>query len=161
MSESDRHEHDPQGIWGNNLDNVVSTGDARDLIVLSDRTDIAGVTNTGNDTVSSGGGNDFIFFGGGFDANDRVDGGTGFDTVGLLGNYNMTLDESSFTSIEKLAMYSSGSAANPFSYTINMADGNWRPDSRCWSSVSHSKPASTSISTGRPSSTAASGHGRP
>jgi hypothetical protein len=112
-----------QGIWGNNLDNVITMGDAGDLIVLADRNDYI-AQNAGNDTVISGGGNDYIFFGGSFTALDKVDGGAGNDAVGLLGNYTLTLSAQNLTNVEKLAVYSSGNAANPYNYAITTVDAN-------------------------------------
>jgi Ca2+-binding RTX toxin-like protein len=112
-----------QGVWGSSADNVINMGSGGDLIVLADRTSYTS-TAGGHDSVNSGGGNDYIFFGGGLDALDKVDGGAGFDTVGLLGTYNLTLAAQSFTSIEKLALYSSGNAASPNGYTITTVDQN-------------------------------------
>jgi Ca2+-binding RTX toxin-like protein len=106
-----------QGVYGNALSNVVTMGAGGDLIVMHDG---------GDDTVYAGGGNDFIHFGGAFTAADRVDGGGGFDTVGLIGSYNLTMAATSLVGVEKLALYSSGDAtgATANNYTIVMHDGN-------------------------------------
>jgi Ca2+-binding RTX toxin-like protein len=110
-------------VWGSSADNVIHMGDGGDLIVLADRTDYTS-TAGGADSVDGGGGNDFIFFGGGFGDGDHVNGGSGFDTVGLFGSYNLTLAGDSLTSVEKFVMYSSGDAAHPNEYTITMDEGN-------------------------------------
>jgi Ca2+-binding RTX toxin-like protein len=104
-----------QGVHGNALDNVIKMGAGNDLIVMQDG---------GADTVQSGGGNDFIYYGGAFTSADSNDGGAGFDTVGLLGTYNLTMTASSLVGIEKLAMYSSGSAQVANNYNITMVDAN-------------------------------------
>ncbi|MBV8687963.1 MAG: calcium-binding protein [Alphaproteobacteria bacterium] len=112
-----------QGVWGNTLDNVIVMGNGGDLIVLADA---AGYTsaNAGNDNVSGGGGNDFIFFGGSFNNADSVDGGAAFDTLGLLGTYNLTFDSNDLVSIEKIGVYGSGNAASPNNYTLTSNDAN-------------------------------------
>jgi Ca2+-binding RTX toxin-like protein len=112
-----------QGVYANVLDNVVTMGGGDDLIVLSDPADPLSAIG-GNDSVNGGGGNDFIFFGGSFTNADQVDGGAGFDTFGLLGNYNVTFDANDLVSIEKLSVYSSGNAGNPFSYNLTTIDAN-------------------------------------
>jgi Ca2+-binding RTX toxin-like protein len=112
-----------QGVWANNLDNVITMGNGGDLIVLADPTNYT-AADAGADTVSAGGGNDFLFFGGSFTNADKVDGGAGADTVGLLGNYTITFDADDLVSIEKLAGYSSGDAANPYSYNFTTVDAN-------------------------------------
>jgi hypothetical protein len=107
-----------QGVVGNALDNVINMGNAGDLIVLHDG---------GNDTVTGGGGNDFIYYGATFTSiGDSNDGGAGFDTVGLLGTYNITFGTNDLVSIEKLALYSAGDpmVSVPNNYTITMTDAN-------------------------------------
>jgi Ca2+-binding RTX toxin-like protein len=105
-----------QGVYGNGHDNLIRMGSGGDLIV---------VDGGGNDTVQSGGGKDFIYFGAAFTAEDCVDGGAGFDTVGLLGNYTLAFAAGSLAAVEKLAVYSSGSGgAAPAGYDLVMADGN-------------------------------------
>ncbi|MBV8686607.1 MAG: calcium-binding protein [Alphaproteobacteria bacterium] len=112
-----------QGVWGNALDNVINMGNGNDLVVLADTVNFT-ATNAGSDTVNSGGGNDFLFFGGSFDNGDKVDGGAGFDTVGLLGTYTITFDADDLVGIEKIAGYSSGDAAHPNNYTLTTIDAN-------------------------------------
>jgi Ca2+-binding RTX toxin-like protein len=105
-----------QGVYGNGLDNVVTLGSGGDLVVLD---------GGGNDTVRSGGGNDFIYFGNAFTALDSVDGGSGNDTLGLLGHYELTFGAASLVGIEKLAMYGSGSPYGfGFNYVVATVDAN-------------------------------------
>jgi Ca2+-binding RTX toxin-like protein len=104
-----------QGVFANALDNVIAMGAGNDLVVLYDG---------GADTVSGGAGNDFFYFGATFDGADKVAGGTGFDTVGLAGVYNLTLTADSLVGVEKLAVYTSGDAAAPNSYSITTLDVN-------------------------------------
>lgn len=54
------------------------------------------------DTLSGGGGDDVIYYSGG---RDKIDGGEGFDTLRLNAHYP-SLDQLSFTGIEKLVVYS-------------------------------------------------------
>jgi Ca2+-binding RTX toxin-like protein len=78
----------------------------------------------GNDNVSGGAGDDFLYWGNAFTNGDKADGGLGFDSVGLLGTYTLAFDAGDLVSIEKLAVYSSGDAAAPNSYSLTMNDGN-------------------------------------
>ncbi len=45
----------------------------------------------GTDSVSAGGGDDLILFGGSYDPTDSIDGGIGTDQFGIRGNYTATL----------------------------------------------------------------------
>jgi Ca2+-binding RTX toxin-like protein len=104
-----------QGVHGNALDNVIRMGAGGDLIVLHDG---------GDDLVFASGGNDYIYYGASFTNADSNDGGTGTDTVGLLGNYTLTFDADDLVSIEVLAAYSSGNPAAPNSYSLTTVDAN-------------------------------------
>jgi Ca2+-binding RTX toxin-like protein len=106
-----------QGVYGNALDNIVTMGAGGDLIVMHDG---------GVDTVFAGGGNDFIHFGNAFTAADTIDGGAGYDTVGLIGSYNIVMGATTFTAVEKFALYSNGDAtgATANNYALQMHDGN-------------------------------------
>ncbi|MBV9900400.1 MAG: calcium-binding protein [Alphaproteobacteria bacterium] len=112
-----------QGVWGSGADNVVRMGDGGDLVVLADRSDYYAAA-AGNDDVDGGGGNDFLFFGGSFTNGDKVNGGAGFDTLGLLGTYSVTFDADDLVGIEKLAGYGSGDAAHPNGYAFTTIDAN-------------------------------------
>ncbi|MBV8686492.1 MAG: hypothetical protein JOZ90_04250 [Alphaproteobacteria bacterium] len=111
-----------QGVWANGLDNVIAMGSGGDLVVTADSADF--YAPAGDDTVSGGDGNDFLFFGGSFTNGDKVDGGSGFDTLGLLGTYSVTFDPDDLVGIEKLAGYSSGDAAHPNAYAFTTIDAN-------------------------------------
>jgi Ca2+-binding RTX toxin-like protein len=104
-----------QGVYGNGLNNIIRMGAGNDLVVLD---------GGGIDDVDGGAGNDFIYFGAAFTSGDSVKGGSGTDTVGLLGTYMLTLEADDFTGVEKLALYSSGNAATPNGYSIVSHDGN-------------------------------------
>jgi serralysin len=106
-----------QGVYGNALNNIVTMGAGADLIVMHDG---------GDDTVFAGGGNDFIHFGNALTAADRIDGGAGYDTVGLIGSYTLTLSATSLTGVEKFALYSNGDAsgATANNYNVTMHDAN-------------------------------------
>jgi Ca2+-binding RTX toxin-like protein len=104
-----------QGFSFNVLDNVATLGGGGDL---------ADLQQGGNDIVSGMGGNDFLFWGAAFTNGDRADGGAGSDTVGLLGNYTLAFEADDLSSIEKLAVYSSGDAAAPNGYSLTMDDAN-------------------------------------
>jgi Ca2+-binding RTX toxin-like protein len=99
------------------LNNIVTMGAGGDLIVMHDG---------GDDSVFAGGGNDFIHFGNALTAADRIDGGAGYDTVGLIGSYTLTLSATSLTGVEKLALYSNGDAsgATANNYNVTMHDAN-------------------------------------
>jgi Ca2+-binding RTX toxin-like protein len=102
-----------QGVYGNAGDNVIVMGDGADLVVLHDG---------GVDSVSLGGGNDFAYYGGAFTVADSNDGGAGYDTVGLMGSYDLVLGAGHLTGIEKLALYSSGSSTlNHYKVTLTDA----------------------------------------
>lgn len=103
-----------QGVYGNGLNNYFQMGDGADLIVAHDG---------GTDFVVAGGGNDFVYYGATWSVGDRVDGGEGFDSVGLLGDTTVTFLANAFASVEKLAVYSSGGAGtNDYNLTINDAN---------------------------------------
>jgi Ca2+-binding RTX toxin-like protein len=73
--------------------------------------------------VSAGAGDDFIHFGSALTSADSVDGGLGYDTVGLLGDTTVIFGATTMVGVEKLAVYSSGGAGT-FDYNITMADNN-------------------------------------
>ena len=104
-----------QGVFANALDNVVAMGPGNDLVVLQDG---------GDDTVSGGAGDDFLYFGASFTNGDSADGGAGFDTVGLLGSYIQTFAADDLLNIEKLAVYSTGVPSAPNSYALTTVDQN-------------------------------------
>ena len=75
----------------------------------------------GNDSVSTGDGNDAIFFGGAFNQNDSVDGGAGNnDQLGLQGDYSganaLTLGAGNLTGVEVVSLLAG------FDYTVTTLD---------------------------------------
>ncbi len=90
-------------IIGNSADNVLTSG--------------AGV-----DTLSGGGGNDAFVFGANLTADDRIDGGTGTDQIGITGSYTggnrLVLAATTLTGVELLAALPGGS------YDIVLNDAN-------------------------------------
>jgi len=106
-----------QTVAGNALDNVLTMNSGNDVLDLS-----AG----GNDTAKGGGGNDYVYFGGAFTADDVVVGGSGTDTVGLLGNYNLTLGANSLSGVENLSLLSGTAVGGTehVTYSITTVDAN-------------------------------------
>ncbi len=73
---------------------------------------------TGNDTVSGGNGNDRFYFGTGeLNNQDKLDGGTGSDTVSLDGNYaaGVTLNATTMVNVEIISL----TAGNSYKLTTN------------------------------------------
>lgn len=92
---------------------------------------------TGVDLLIGGGGRDGFFFGNdrNFDADDRIDGGAGIDSLALRGDYagerHIAFGETSFVNIEVLVLLSGHSnqfggpiVADGFDYVLFAADGN-------------------------------------
>jgi len=106
-----------QVVAGNALDNVLTMGGGNDVLNLS-----AG----GNDTAYGNDGNDYIYFGAAFTADDRVVGGAGVDTVGLLGNYNLTLGANTLSGVETFSLLSGTAAGGTehVTYSITTVDEN-------------------------------------
>jgi len=106
-----------QTVAGNALDNNIQLLRGNDVVDLS-----AG----GNDTVFGAGGNDYFYFGAAFSAADRVVGGTGTDSVGLLGNYTLTLASTSLSGVENFNLLSGSTlgGTDHFSYSITTVDAN-------------------------------------
>jgi serralysin len=102
-------------LVGNEADNVLSSGAGKDLI----RADLGG-----NDTILAGEGNDFVFFGNAMTADDKVDGGAGVDTVGLIGNYTMTFGAESLVGVERLMLYSNSATVGTASYNLTTVEAN-------------------------------------
>jgi serralysin len=105
-------------LVGNAVDNVLSSGAGKDLI----RAEMGG-----DDTIIAGDGNDYIYFGGAMTAADKVDGGAGTDTVGLIGNYaGLTFGALSLVGIERLAVYTSAAlpGSPSASYNLTTIDAN-------------------------------------
>jgi len=106
-----------QTVAGNGLDNVLTMGAGNDVLDLS---------SGGNDTANGGDGNDYVYFGAAFTAADTIVGGAGVDTVGLLGNYNLTLGANSLSGVENLSLLSGTAAGGTehVTYSITTVDAN-------------------------------------
>jgi len=106
-----------QTVAGNTLDNAITMGSGNDVLDLS---------SGGNDTANGGGGNDYVYFGAAFTAADSIVGGAGTDTVGLLGNYNLTLGANSLSGVENLSLLSGTAAGGTehVTYSITTVDAN-------------------------------------
>lgn len=73
----------------------------------------------GNDTVDGGGGNDIFRMGGALNAGDKLDGGTGFDTVVLRGDYSggVTFAADTMVNVELLKLI------DHYDYNLTTDDG--------------------------------------
>jgi VCBS repeat-containing protein len=77
--------------------------------------------------VRGNGGDDYLWFGSEFTNGDAVDGGDGFDTMGLLGNYALTFDSNDLTGIDRLTLFTGtllDPSGSPASYTLATIDAN-------------------------------------
>jgi VCBS repeat-containing protein len=100
-----------------NADTITGIAGASEVIDLSQG---------GADTVSAGDGDDLIFYGSEFTPDDRNDGGSGTDTLSLLGSYDLTFDADDLVGIEKLQLLagnSTDSAGAAASYNLTTVDG--------------------------------------
>jgi Ca2+-binding RTX toxin-like protein len=104
-------------MTGGAMDDVLSGGDGNDRMLLQDG---------GADRAYGGDGNDYIYFGGALTADDMVDGGTGVDTLGLIGNYaGLVFGAGTLTGVERLAVYTGAAlGAGPASYHLTLHDAN-------------------------------------
>lgn len=100
-------------FFGSSGNDSFSGGGASDDFLMADG---------GDDTVSGSGGSDTFSFEGAFTAADRVDGGLGYDTLILYGDYSVpvVLDAGSLKDVEHISFSNSG----PFhDYAITFAAG--------------------------------------
>ncbi len=111
-----------QQLRGNGSANGISGGSGNDLIDLRDG---------GNDVVLAGAGNDILFYGGAFTAEDDNDGGNGTDTIVLQGNYaDLTLGTKSLTGVEGVSIQSGTitrwgqSGTNSYDYHLKTIEAN-------------------------------------
>jgi Ca2+-binding RTX toxin-like protein len=89
-------------------------------------------TQIGNDTLVGienaigGSGNDYFYFGATFTAANKIVGGAGTDTVGLLGTYNLTLGANTLSGVETLSLLSGTAAGGTthVTYSITTVDSN-------------------------------------
>ncbi|HTQ13094.1 MAG TPA: calcium-binding protein [Rhizomicrobium sp.] len=96
------------GTWG---DDFLTGTDARDSFNLA---------GGGADTAFGEGGNDTFMMGYTLDANDRIDGGAGNDTIDLDGDYShgVTFADTTFVNVETIQVEAG------FNYKLKTADGN-------------------------------------
>jgi Ca2+-binding RTX toxin-like protein len=102
-------------------DDVIRTGGGSDLVYLD-----AG----GNDTVKTGSGTDTLFGYGAITADDRLDGGDGFDALVLSGDYSsgLTFHPNTIQHIEQVDLWS----APGNSYKLVFNDANIGVDGVMW-----------------------------
>jgi Ca2+-binding RTX toxin-like protein len=95
------------------MDFTGTAGD--DVITGTDGDDYIDISQGGNDTVSALGGDDVIYVGAALAKGDHIDGGNGFDTVEIAGNYSkLTLDSALVTNVEDVSLGAG------FNYTIKI-----------------------------------------
>ncbi|HEU0097981.1 MAG TPA: calcium-binding protein, partial [Allosphingosinicella sp.] len=106
-----------QNLTANAGDNLVRAAAGNDVLHLEDG---------GVDVVNAGDGDDQIHFGESLRAEDQVDGGAGFDTLFLLGNYSagVTLNAGTLKSIERITLLTFGqSGYRLVTHDLNLAAG--------------------------------------
>jgi Ca2+-binding RTX toxin-like protein len=115
-------------VWGSHLADFI-TGDSLDNRLEGDSgNDVFDLSAGGNDYVHGGIGNDYFYFGATFTADDTVDARqqSDNDTVGLLGNYNLTLGANTLLGVETLSLLSGTAAGGTehVTYSITTVDAN-------------------------------------
>jgi Ca2+-binding RTX toxin-like protein len=111
----------PSTLRANTGDNTVTGGAGNDFIYLTDG---------GNDTVFGGAGNDAFLFGSTLTAADQIDGGAGADVLAIQGNYNLVLGAGNLVGVETLSPLSGSdtrfgdSGTNLYDYVITTVDAN-------------------------------------
>ena len=106
-------------LWGNGGNNVMNSGGGNDRILLHE--------GGGNDTALAGAGDDYIYFGDALTAADKINGGEGFDTLALLGNYStaLVLGPDTLVGVEQLMLLTGTHVGTaPFSYNLTLNDAN-------------------------------------
>ncbi|NBT41168.1 MAG: hypothetical protein EBT20_12005, partial [Alphaproteobacteria bacterium] len=93
-------------IEGSTGDDILKTGGGNDNINGNDGDDLIH-TGTGIDVVTAGSGDDSINFGTDLTLDDRVDGGTGTDTLIFQGNLNSTSALDQVTNVEVITLLAS------------------------------------------------------
>ncbi|HEY0028854.1 MAG TPA: ELWxxDGT repeat protein [Allosphingosinicella sp.] len=83
----------------------------------------------GADVLFAGGGDDYFYFGASLDAEDRVDGGEGHDSLALLGAYDLTLGAGQLAGVERIVLYSGTflPGGDPVSYRLAVDDSAVHP----------------------------------
>lgn len=97
------------------MDFTGTAGD--DVITGTDGDDYIDISQGGNDAVSALGGDDVIYVGAALAKGDHIDGGDGFDTVEIAGNYSkLTLNSALITNVEDVSLGAG------FNYTLHIAN---------------------------------------
>jgi hypothetical protein len=104
-------------LTGNSANNILAGNGGNDQLFLQ---------GGGNDTALGGDGDDYIYFGDTWNSLDTVDGGAGKDTLGLAGNYTVTMGATSLTGIEKIIVYGASAVGGTgvYNYSLTMAEAN-------------------------------------
>jgi len=91
-----------------------------DIITGTEDSDFIDVSQGGNDTVNAEGGDDVVYIGAALNKGDHIDGGDGFDTLQLDGDYSrgVTFAAATITNIEQIDL------AAGHSYHFTLANGN-------------------------------------
>jgi Ca2+-binding RTX toxin-like protein len=119
-------------IIGNSGANVLDGLGGDDTLIGNDGNDLL-KSGAGSDTLLGGNGDDGLYFGASFDASDVVDGGTGFNQLGLQGNYagsGLTLDADSLVNIQQVVLLAGNDArfgdvsGSLYSYALTTVDAN-------------------------------------
>lgn len=106
-------------LWGNGANNVMTSGGGNDRIILHE--------GGGVDTANAGAGDDFVYFGDALTAADTINGGEGYDILGLLGDYSagLTFGATTMNGVEQLMLFSGTNVGStPFSYSLTLNDAN-------------------------------------
>jgi len=112
-------------------DGIIHGTAGNNVLVGTGGPDMFRIEQGGNDNASGLGGDDIFFFGAAMTAADIVNGGGGWDTIGLQGNYSGGLPlNGNVTNIEAYALLSGSNTAfgepgtNLYDYNLTVADAN-------------------------------------
>jgi Ca2+-binding RTX toxin-like protein len=99
---------------------AIAGGAGSDVLTGGGQGDVFDLSHGGNDTAHGGGGNDSFNMGAALTASDRIDGGTGNDTLTLNGDYSsgLTLGAATLTGVETLQL----AAGHSYGLTTNDAN---------------------------------------
>ena len=110
---------DIEGVIGSGLADKLTSGAANNILSGGAGADTL-TSGAGNDTLNGGDGNDLLVFAANFNTADRVDGGAGFDTLQLNGNYSAgaSIGSTAVTNIEDIQLLDSN-----FNYKLLISTG--------------------------------------
>jgi hypothetical protein len=83
---------------------TITGGDGNDVLTGGAADDVFDLSHGGNDTVSGGAGDDSTLLGGALTTDDRIDGGTGFNSVSLTGDTTVVLGATTMVDIQQVAL---------------------------------------------------------